>query len=259
MTGKSATQDAITLDCSSVEDAITSLAGLFGMSRDDFRGTIARCEIDWHHRSVAPEDQVVQYFGFSGVCYLPRPTAIRWFHATRAPAGTMFEEGLLPTAAALQKLWEAVRAVAAQWTSPAEWIAYRRSFEGADRLFSEQFHRKRCLQGSDGPFAFLVKDAALHKYDTHKDFTRICEALEDICADYEQVFGHPLREAYEAATRPCLVIFTRPGEWHGAVRAALNYIHREVVGLGQGLESNANFNGEGVPVPRSQIHCVEWL
>jgi hypothetical protein len=39
----------------------------------------------------------------------------------------------------------------------------------------------------------------------------------------------------------------------------LNYIHREVVGLGQGLESNANFNGEGVPVPRSQIHCVEWL
>jgi hypothetical protein len=113
--------------------------------------------------------------------------------------------------------------------------------------------------GWEGPFAFLVKDAALHKYDDHKDFTRICETLEDVCADCEDVFRHRLREAYEAATRPCLVIFTRPGDWDGAVRAALNYVHRALVGLDQSFESNTNFNGEGVAVPRSWIDCVEWL
>jgi hypothetical protein len=257
--GRAGTRDATILDCSSVEDAITSLGRLFGMSRDDLWEAIGHCEIDRQHRSVAPEDQVVQHLGCADVRDLPRPTAIRWFHATRAPVGSTFEEGILPTVAAVPKLWESVGAVAAQWTSPAEWIAYQCSFERADRPFSQQFHRKRNIQGWEGPFAFLVKDAALHKYDDHKDFTSICETLEDICADYEQVSGHPLREAYEAATRPCLVIFTRPGEWHGAVRAALNYVHREVVGLDQDFESNANFNGEGVPVPQSWIDCVEWL
>jgi hypothetical protein len=229
------------------------------MSRDDLRGAIGRCEIDWHNRSVAPEDQVVRHLGYDDVRDLPRPTAIRWFHATRAPVGSLFEEGLLLTGAALPKLWESLGAAAAQWTSPAEWIAYQRSFERADRPFSQQFHCKQNNRGWEGPFAFLVKDAALHKYADHKDFTKICETLEDICADYEQVFGHPLREGYEAATKPCLVIFTRPGEWHGAVKAALNYVHREVVGLDQSLESNANFNGEGVPVLQSWINCVEWL
>jgi len=171
----------------------------------------------------------------------------------------MFEDGLLTTNSALPKLWAFLGAVASRWTPEREWRAYRRSFDRADGQFSQQFHHKSCIQGWEGPFAFLVKDAALHKHADHKDFTKICEALEDICMDYEKRFGHPLREAYEAATRPCLVIFTRPGEWHGAVKAALNYVHREVVGLDQSFESNTNFNGRGVAVPPSWIDSVEWL
>jgi hypothetical protein len=253
------TRDVITLDCSSVEDAITSLGRLFGMSPEDLRKALEHLEIDWHHCSLAPEDQVALHLGYGSVHDLPKPKAIRWFHAARVPFGTTFEEGLLPTPAALPKLWESLGAVAAQWTPAAEWNDYQHSFEDSDRRSAQRFRQKRMAPGWGGPFAFLVRDAALHKVGNHKDFTRICEALEDICADYEEVFGRPLREAYEAATSPCLVVFTRPGDYFGAVRAALNYAHRTVAGLNQSLDSNANFNGEGDAVPRSWIGYVEWL
>jgi hypothetical protein len=250
----------LVLDCSSVDDAIASLGSLFGIPGDELKATLRQCQIDWHHSFVAPEDQIVRCLGREDVHDLPRPTAIRWFHATRAPAETTFEEGLLPTLAALPKLWRWLGAVAvkAGWTTEAGWAEYEREFETSDRHFAEQFRRKRISPGWEGPFAFLIKDAALHRYDLHKDFTRIPETLEDICGDFEQKYGYPLGQAYEAATKPCLVIFTRPGDWHGAVKAALNFVHRSIVGIEQTFECNANFNAEGHAVPASWIDGVEW-
>jgi len=244
-----------------VEDATASLSSLFGIPRDKLRAMIGQCQVNWDHPCVAPEDQVVRYLGYLDAHDLPRPTAIRWFHATRAPAGTRFEEGLLPTVAALPKLWGYLGAVAlnAGWTTEAGWAEYQGEFETSDRRFAQQFRQKLMSPGWEGPFAFLVRDAALLEQDVHKNFTRIPEALEDICADFEQKYKHPLRQAYEATTKPCLVIFTRPGDWYGAVRAALNFVHRSVVGLEQTLECNANFNGEGHAVPLSWINHVEWL
>jgi hypothetical protein len=252
------TSESLVLDCSSVQDAATSLGGLLGISNGDLLGALKGFEIDWHHPSVAPEDQVVRHLGYEDAHGLPRPAAIRWFHATRAPVGTAFEDGLLPTLAVLPKLMDFLGAVAAKWISPVEWAKYQRSFACSDRAFAQQFRQKRIAPEWQGPFAFLIKDAALHTHNVHKDFTRICETLDDVCADFQQVFGYPLREAYEAATRPCLVVFTRPGDWHGAVKAALNYVHRSVAGLEQSRECNTNFNGNCVAVPPSWIDFVEW-
>ena len=126
-------------------------------------------------------------------------------------------------------------------------------------MYSEQFHQKRIAQGWEGPFAFLVRDAALHKHQGHKDFTRLCEAAEDICADFEQLHERDLTRAYQATTRPCLVVFTWPGDQWGAVRAAANYVYRSVRGIDCGVDCNTNFSGGGKPVPRALIDRVEWL
>jgi hypothetical protein len=83
--------------------------------------------------------------------------------------------------------------------------------------------------------------------------------LEDVLADYEEVFGHSIVKDYLLATRPCLVVFTRPGDWHGATRAALNYVHRAVHGLGQSHSCNTNFSGHGSAVPPEWIDRIEWL
>ncbi len=245
-----------------MEDAISALSNLFGIPRDPFKATIGQCQIKWGHPSVPPEDQVLRYLGYEDVDDLPGPTAIRWFHATRAPAGTSFEEGLLPSVAALPKLWRSLGAVAvnAGWTTAVGWMEYQREFETSDRRYALQFRPKGMSPEFGGPFAFLVRDAALGQHDVHKDFTRIPpESLEDISRDFEEKYEHPLLKAYQAATKPCIVIFTRPGDWYGAVRAALNFVHRSVLGLEQTLDCNTSFNGTGHVVPASWIDHVEWL
>ena len=247
------------LDCSSLDTALKSLGDLLAMSGDELRLRLSQIDLKWECSGIAPEDQLVRTFGYENQSDLPAPASIRWFHATRAPESTTFEEGILPTPAVLPKLWESLGVVASQWSSPAEWEAYQRSFDRADRRFSQQFRRKVIAPGWEGPFAFLVRDAAIGRSGDHKDFTQICETLEDICADYEDVTGRPLRRAYEGATRPCLVVFTTPGSRYGVVRAALNYAHRTAQGLEHSLACNANYTGMGDAVPPAWIDHVEWL
>jgi len=241
-----------------VNTAAQSLCGLLGLSRADLDSKVANIEVDWNHSDTSPEDQVLIQLGIDPSTP-PAPSAVRWFHATRALPGTTFEEGLLPTGAALPKMWEALGTCAGRWLSEAAWIEYQQSFSRANRRFALQFRRKHMAPGWEGPFGFLVKDAALQKHNSHKDFTRLCETMEDICADFEEVHGHPLRQAYEELSRRCLVVFTWPGARHGTVRAAANYVFRSLRGIECGLHCNTNFSGEGRPVPFSLIDFVEWL
>ena len=226
---------------------------------DELRLRLSQMDLNWEGGRMAPEDRLVRAFGYEDQSDLPAPSGIRWFHATRAPKSTTFEEGILPTLAALPKLWESLWVVASHWSLPREWEEYRRTFDRADRFFSRQFRRKMVAHGWEGPFAFLVRDAALGHGGDHKDFTQICETLEDICADYEEVTGRPLRREYRKATRRCLVVFTTPGTRYGAVRAALNYVHRTVQKLDHSIACNVNYTGAGRAVTAAWIDHVEWL
>ena len=246
------------LDCSSVEHAARSLGGLLELSDEQLRARVATIEVDWLNHSVPPENQVAIQFGVDPN-EPPEPSTVRWFHATRAIPATRFEEGLLPTPEAMPNVWEALGVCAQRWLSAAEWRDYQRSFNRGDRTYSSQFHRKSGAPGWEGPFAFLVKDAALGKHDEHKDFTALSEVAEDVCADFEEVHGYPLRKEYERVARPCLVVFTWPVTDFGTIRAATNYVYRSLRGIKCGLDCNANFSGCGQPVPFSSIDRVEWL
>jgi hypothetical protein len=246
------------LDCFSVDTAAYSLAELLQLSQAAFESKVASIDVDWDHEETSPEDQVLIQLDVDPRSP-PEPSGVRWFHATRAVPGTNFEDGLQPTLAALPKMWDALGACAAEWLTKQEWIEYQNSFMRGNRQFSGQFRRKRMASGWEGPFAFLVRDAALGKHDTHKDFTRLCETMEDICADFEMVHGRSLRQAYERLSCQCLVVFTWPGAWPGAVRAAANYVFRTLRGIEIGRHCNTNFSGMGKPVPGSLIELVEWL
>ena len=151
------------LDCSSVDTAAESLCGLLGLSRADLDSKVAGIDVDWNHDNTSPEDQVLIQFGVDPNVP-PAPTAVRWFHATRALPGTTFADGLLPTGAALPKMWEALGTCARRWLSDAAWVEYQQSFSRANRRLAAQFRRKHMTPGWEGPFGFLVKDAALHKH-----------------------------------------------------------------------------------------------
>ncbi len=185
------TLDPLELDCSSVQTAFGALRGLLRLSEAELLSRIDGAKIDWSHPEIAPENQIVIQLGIDPASP-PQPKAVRWFHATRAIPNARFEHGLLPTPQALPALWNTLGECARQWVSPAEWGDYQHSFSRGDRTFSGQFHQKQIVTGWEGPFAFLVRDAALGKHGRHKDFTRAPEVVEDICADFEEVHARPV-------------------------------------------------------------------
>lgn len=248
----------VLLDCSSFDSAVGSLAPLLGMSTSRLLQLLSKLDVDALDAEGRPEGRVLAALGVD-TRHPPLPSSVIWFHATRALPGTTFDEGLLPTLQAMPKLWAALGEAASQWLSASDWDEYQRSFLRGDRTFSGQFARKSMAGGWEGPFGFLVRDAALHPVDAQKDFTRFCETIEDICADFEEETGHDLEHAYQELSRPCLVVFRQPGAEPYTVCAAVNYAYYGLRGLPCGTACNTNFNGGGKPVPRELIERVEWL
>jgi hypothetical protein len=151
--------------------------------------------------------------------------------------------------------------IAQQWISEAEWKDYLASIETSERRWAK-LARAKCRRNYDlGPFAFLVRDAALHGDAAgQKPYqTRGSQVFEIVCWDFEEVFGRPLLDEYRAATQPCFVVFLEPHCTPHRVRAALTYAHHMLTGLGMALHCNTNFDGNGKPVPREWINGIEWL
>lgn len=246
----------LVVDCYSADSALRSLAKLLRRSESALRGTLEGFVL----RSSAgrsPEDQILGALGFDTKEELPVPDGVRWFHATRVRPGTLFVDGLLPTDKILSRIWSDLGTVASRWTSPEEWRDFRSSFDKGDRHFSRQFRRKRIAVGWAGPFAFLVRDAALGRHHGHRSFVSLGEAAEDIVHDYEEQFGHALKAAYQAETQPCIVSFISPESRPSWVRSALVYAHC-CAHRAEEFTPGANYSGEGSAVPAEWITGVEW-
>jgi hypothetical protein len=247
------------LDCSSAESAIQSYASVVGVPTKTMLRLVENTLVDWTSSDVAPENQIARQLGVKDDGEQGQ-FSVRWFHATRALPGEKFQEGLLPTLQALPKLWRILGHLAAEWVGDSEWADYQTSFSRGDRTYSRQFRNKRVVRGWEGPFAFLVRDAATGKHGHwHKDFTSISETAEDICSDFESEFGYPLRSRYESALRPCLVSFVWPEPPGSALRATANYIFHSLRNIDCGRDCNANFSARGKAVGFELIDRIEWL
>jgi hypothetical protein len=251
------------LSCGSPVEAVQTLSDIFRISPMELRRRWRTFNYDdQRFRQLAFEDALIQHLGFDSARDLPQPTAIRWFHATRTlPDADFKETGILPTRAALPRIWSVLETVAVQsGIGRAVWRTFQEGFWSSHTAGSSQFSRKFLSPGWEGPFAFLVRAAAVDGGDAgHRDFTRISEAAEDILMSFEELHGVALRDAVIAATKPCLVVFIAADSWHGAVQAAISYAYRADVGMDQSIHSNTCFSGEGQAVPPEWIERVEWL
>jgi hypothetical protein len=248
----------LTLDCTALDTALRSIAAMSGRNVQQLQQAIDAAQIDWASAEIAPEEQIARQIGFTPDTVVDT-YGVRWFHATRVAADETFADGLLPTMQAWPKIWDSLRTLAAEWLTATQFEDYRQSFMRGDRFFSRQFRTKQIAPNWQGPFAFLVRDAALSRHDGHKDFTRCSETAEDVCADFEEVYGYPLRDRYENNLRRCLVSFVWQEPLSYALRPAANYVFRTLKGVGCGMHCNTNFNGRGKPVSRHLIDRIEWL
>jgi hypothetical protein len=154
-----------------------------------------------------------------------------WFHATRATPDAKYADGILPTSAVSDRIWDFLAELVGDAIPGDEWARFRRAYPAVDAHGAKQFGRKFLDRDWEGPFAFLVRDAAVYGADDvgHRNFlARPPEYVEDICLSVGELFSVPLEQKYLAATRPCLVVFTAPAEGGNPVRAALNYVYAKI-------------------------------
>ncbi|HUY13914.1 MAG TPA: hypothetical protein VMX16_09845 [Terriglobia bacterium] len=249
------------LDCGSFHSAVESSAALLGITGKELLNRLNA--FDGESLSTAArhnhpyEDLLIRKTFRVEPSELPAPPVIYWFHATRVPPDTRFQDGIQPLSQILGRVWAFLGSLASGWSTPTEWLAFKNGMRGQ---FADQYARKVTSGFNEGPFAFLVREVVLlrDRVGANHDFLGIPELVEDICLSYEGMFGHCLRARFSAATRPCIVKFRSTDPGRNALAAALMYVHRKAKGQELDLSCNTCYSGEGRAVPPHGILQVEW-
>lgn len=238
------------LDCSSFESALESTAAVLGvlpgLLLDQLRDFDVSALPESERRQHAYAHLLVRHVTGVDRLALPTPERITWFHATRVPPHIDFAEGLLP----LRSVHEPIKTYLAQLDKELPSKAERKSRHSPGLGAGLKLHSGM----GEGPFAFLVREAILRCHELgNGDYLGCPEIVDDLCDCDES-----LREAYCAATEPCLVVFQGVGmQRPDTVAAALNYLHFVSRNEKLTLECNTCFDGEGRPIPLAAIVRIE--
>ncbi len=186
------------------------------------------------------------------------PTEFCWFHGTRVPLGTTFEEGILPLGAVVPTLQERL---VAELDNPDARAAVQRAFatKGGN---SFHFGNKLSHDVHGGPYAILVREVANYANELGQhDYLRMPEIIEDLCEEVRAGCGLNLLPFYEERWRPAMVKFVAPAGDSGAyaLGIALRYLHAMELEGKPDAGAVWCFDGENQAVPAERILKVEFV
>jgi hypothetical protein len=241
------------LHCSSVETALVSLADLLGLGEPELRKRLAEERVDERFEQrlrIEPYDELV----WSDVTGRPinttlAPSEVVWFHATRVPPETPFSKtGLLPLKDCLPALRAEVRRIADELNILPE-----------GGFVSPSYCSKLSVLEEQGPCAFLLRDAALGRSESHRNFLKAPEIVEDLALQINGTRFNEILTAYQRITRRCIVSFRSSKSRPDVARRALAYCHAFLHGRDDPPRWNTSFCGLGKSVPPSDLLRIEWL
>lgn len=251
------------LDCETRQSAEASVLAAFGCTQSALRAFLADPEHLAHYEAnwqTIPID--FDRFLYQRACESlgapTLPTEFCWFHGTRVPAGTTFEEGILPLGAIVPSLQERL---VAELEDPASRAAVLRAFatKGGN---SFHFGNKLSHEVHSGPFAILVREVADYANELGQhDYLRMPEIIEDLCDEVKAECGLDLLPIYEERWRPAMVKFVAPGgvSGEGGLTAALRYLRACALEGKPDKGAVCNFDGENRAVPVGQVLKVEFV
>lgn len=228
------------LDCSSPESTVRSAADILSLR-----------PVELCSRLTDSEDSIP---------YQDPPNALDsvvWFHATRIPRETTFDNGLLPTPEMLPRLLECLRVLAEKrgLCRGAEWGALVLKME------SPLLSWKRSLSElDDGPHGFLVREVIVNRGKIPiDDYTVAPEYVSVLCEALRDSIGDTLLKAYKESSCRAIIRFRSSKHLLGVMKPALAYAHAKLHNLQLHENCNCGFSGRGVAIPSSDVLGIEWL
>ena len=189
------------LDCSNFASTLQSLEKLYTIDADEITRRIQ--SLDFEAAAVQNplrEPKFILLEHVLGDCYPEEPVTATWFHATRVPSETAFEEGIQPLGARRDHILDFLGQLASRWVDADSWSQFRLN-PGGDSTFG--YNCKTPDPIFWGPYAFLIRDDAFRGNETGiSNFLGIPEIIEDICVTFSEKFGKDLTGEFRAATCP---------------------------------------------------------
>lgn len=252
------------LDCETYHSSIRCLADLYAIDVYDAEAFFSALDIDEEYRRKDVSMRGDEFLARRFQAQFGDPDStwerVRWFHVTRVPPDTTFDEGILPLGPALDKVWDAV--IAAQDDAGTKAKLQKMREKG---VRDRQYNLKTPATFFHGPYAMLVRVVSFHSGTIgNHDYLGIPEIVEDICNGYEAATGESILRRVQNFLKPCIVKFEerdgadRPDDPH-LRRVLLYYCWSKCRSEDLCYLANTCFDAGGQVIPRSAIRKIEFL
>jgi hypothetical protein len=247
------------LDCESYQSSLKSISDVYAASATDVTKFLLGIDLDreyhWEYETKSSDWYLVELFQSRFGAPIQAWDTVCWFHLTRVPPSTNFEEGILPLHLALDKLWDAIVAIPRSTQTRAN-LEYLRNTGVPDHLYMT----KAQYRVQPGPYAMLVRETAFHsKAMGNHDYLKLPEIIEDICNGYERQYHESIHEEITEGLRKCIVKFEVPDkESSKLVAPALFYCWCKAHNWELSVYANTCYDARGEAIPHSAIRKIEF-
>lgn len=253
------------IDCESAESAYRSLENITGLDIKRINSIFDKFEQrDLHFEDDSDPliDEIKEQSNAISV------DEVCGFHITRVPAGTTFEDGLLPSHMVLAKFWEILYSVVEHDISYDEFNRFKGLFSLTDDEFNRHPQRSAIGLVRDkmsnpvlcGPCGMVIREVAFQPEKVgYRDFFTIPEFVSDICRVFDHEYNLDLTGRYQNIFRRCIVKYKsrqHPQTYFDILLAYAFYKYKgyELDGTLQGTLENG-----GIVVGPEDILNIEWV
>lgn len=247
-----------TIDCSTYQSALASIAALLDRSSNELLQNIFRIGNGLIEDSSSPfafEEELAEQVVGRG--FFPvNIEKIYWFHFTRTLESSKYQDGLLPFKESGSKVWEHIIEV---FKSIDKQIVKNLQYMECNGFNSPEYTWKMNSEFDQGPFGMLVRDSGFFwKEMGNVDYFSGSESVQDICVAYSRKYGDNIFPLYMKNTVPCIVTFKDECDMEsleGVVQSIISYLFFRPENT---MRSSWCYNGNDKIISHASILNIEF-
>ncbi|MCM3920140.1 hypothetical protein ND748_00315 [Frankia sp. AiPs1] len=216
------------LDCHTPASALRSLTAAFHVREDVLVRAIRERSMEGDFTGEHEEQAVKAFLSEVNVEFdSTRFGGAYYFHGTRSfDPDSFLREGILPLGQVIERIWSSLYELIGDRITERDWQRFRADLEGSGSGHSGFLYRHKVSNASlHGPYALLVRG---NHFNPGAIGCHDYLATPEIVQDIGRSFGHNLQEAFEAASKKCIVKFRSPDVGKAAVIAAFWYVYSAI-------------------------------